>query len=326
MPRGACLFDNDDKSLGQLRKLRQSIWDPIVPLVQDCQTILYSPDASLARFPLAAFPGDRAGKFLIEDYSIALAPAPRMLAETFARQPTPAAPSTAKEADLLLVGNIDYDAAPGQDELSQQNQLGKESFGGELLTFERLKSAPKELQSLQNIFRQQFPAGKMLTLQEAAATESAFRHEVPRHSWVFVATHGFFAAPNILAALAVQDEQAGFDAAHAADHSGAMCGLAMAGAESAAQLDGDDGILTAYEISALDLRNVEMVILSGCETALGESTPGEGTMSLQRAFQVAGAGTTVASLWSVPDEENQGAYAPVSSQFMGKKNAESRSA
>ncbi len=205
----------------------------------------------------------------------------------------------------MLVGNIDYDAAPGQDEQSKQNQLNKESFGGELLTFQRLKSAPAELESLQNTFREQFPAGKVRTLQEGAATESAFRHEAPQHSLVFVATHGFFAAPNVVAALAVQDEQAGFDAAHAADHSGALCGLAMTGANQAAQADGDDGILTAYEVSALDLRNVDMVILSGCETALGESTPGEGAMSLQRAFQVAGAGTTVASLWSVPDEKTK---------------------
>ena len=46
-------------------------------------------------------------------------------------------------------------------------------------------------------------------------------------------------------------------------------------------------------------------VLSGCETALGENTPGEGAMSLQRAFQVAGARTTVASLWSVPDEKTK---------------------
>jgi CHAT domain-containing protein len=109
----------------------------------------------------------------------------------------------------------------------------------------------------------------------------------------------------VSAALAVQDELAGIDPLHAASHSGALCGLALAGANQAPQTDRDDGILTAYEVSALDLRHVDLVVLSGCETALGDSAPGEGAMSLQRAFQIAGAGTTVASLWSVPDEKTK---------------------
>ncbi len=102
--RAECLFDADDKSLGRLRKLRQLIWDPIAPRVQDCQTILYSPDASLARFPLAALPSDHPGRFLIEDYSIVLAPAPRMLAEMFARQPEPASQASGQGGGFIVGG------------------------------------------------------------------------------------------------------------------------------------------------------------------------------------------------------------------------------
>ena len=67
----------------------------------------------------------------------------------------------------------------------------------------------------------------------------------------------------------------------------------------------DDGIVTALEVADLDLSGVELVTLSACETGLGESSRGEGLQGLQRAFQVAGTQTVIASLWSVPDRATQ---------------------
>ena len=64
----------------------------------------------------------------------------------------------------------------------------------------------------------------------------------------------------------------------------------------------EDGILTADEIAFLPLAAVDLVVLSACETGLGETAGGEGLLGIQRAFQVAGARTTVASLWEVNDD------------------------
>ncbi len=123
---------------------------------------------------------------------------------------------------------------------------------------------------------------------------------------VHIATHGFYfpvekpsrkvmIGPNLL----LREDQ-----------SLQRCGLVFTGANHIWLADStipegiDDGILTGREISSLDLRGSDLVVLSACQTGVGEVT-GEGVFGLQRAFKKAGVGTLLMSLWEVNDEVTQ---------------------
>ena len=163
------------------------------------------------------------------------------------------------------------------------------------LEFEALPASGEEADQIAGVWRavQQAADGDsaaVLALRGEAASEAILKREAPGRRVIHLATHGFFL---------------GDDCPGGVERSSPLLlsGLALSGANrrGAAGAGGEDGILTAEEIAALDLSSVEWAVLSACNTGLGMVRAGEGVLGLRRAFQVAGAGSVVMSLWSVED-------------------------
>lgn len=150
-------------------------------------------------------------------------------------------------------------------------------------------------------------------LRGARASEAAFKAEAPGREVLHLATHGFMLGADCGAAGPGERGMGGLvgeGSGEAADSDTTatsllgVSGLVLAGANrrSAASTGADDGILSAEEIGALDLRGVRWAVLSACQTGLGEARSGEGILGLRRSLQVAGVRTVIMSLWSIDDE------------------------
>lgn len=125
---------------------------------------------------------------------------------------------------------------------------------------------------------------------------------------VHIATHGYFmqdAGESGTTLFGVNSEKASRNPLLRSGLILAGAGKYMEGTTSADISSNDNGVLTAYEAMNLDLEGTSLVILSACETGLGDIKSGEGVYGLQRAFQVAGADALIMSLWKVDDAATQ---------------------
>jgi CHAT domain-containing protein len=135
------------------------------------------------------------------------------------------------------------------------------------------------------------PGSRRKILRAGEATEAAVKG-LPPSRILHIATHGF-----LLDSATFGLEVAGYE------HALVKSGLALAGANRASQPAGrDDGLLTALEVSGLDLSATDLVVLSSCDSGAGSVTQGQGVLGLRRAFSLAGARSLLLTLWPVDDK------------------------
>jgi CHAT domain-containing protein len=278
-------------------------------LIADAQTVLVAPDGFLSKWSFAVQPGRKPGSYLIEDVAIGYVTSGRQVVEIFSD------PVRNDGHGLLAIGGVDYTADPGTSTTRLLAQAGLPGLSAQdRAGFTFLAGTEVESRDCAELFRQVFPTEPVTLLTGAAAQEGRLKQELTRrYRYLHLATHGFFASPERINALRLKVPPPASKPA-AATRAGQIpwaedlalleSGVVLAGAgrdPQAGQTSQEDGILTAEEVAALDLRGTELVTLSACDTALGQIARGQGVLGLQQAFAAAGARTLVTTLWPVDD-------------------------
>jgi CHAT domain-containing protein len=180
--------------------------------------------------------------------------------------------------------------------------LGFPDYGG---TAVALPGTKVELDGINKILKASGFTSEMR--QEKEASEKNLKG-IKAPSLMHIATHGYFLAD----AQVGNGNTLGVDAENAKNNPLLRSGLILANPtgqkQDTTKIDfgsTDNGVLTAYEAMNLDLDGTDLIILSACETGLGDVKAGEGVYGLQRAFLVAGANALVMSLWKVDDAATQ---------------------
>ena len=256
------------------REVAQSLIDPIETLVAGSRKVLIAADGELSVMPFAALV-DAQGRFLIDRFEITNFASGRDLLRLAERR--------ASRAPALILANPDFGAADGKAAPS----------------FAPLEGTAGEAKALGSLL----PGSRVLT--GSAATESAIK-SVHGPRVLHVATHGVFLDARSLAKAGPPDNRGVVMPMPAAPESAGRQALvrsflALAGANRPAAAGVEDGRLSALEAASLDLRGTQLVVLSACETGLGEVRSGDGVHGLRRALTMAGAESQVMSLWQVND-------------------------
>ncbi len=276
--------------------LKRLIWLPLEKYLEGAKVVLVSPDGVLGKVPFAALPGRRPGSYLIEDVAIAVVPVPSALPDL--TRPVPE--GERHPPSLLVVSGVDYDraaAARGGDG-TRSAPLGARQ------QWEPLPGAADEAAGVVTAYKARFKGGAE-ALGGTDAGKPAVTRALARVRYAHLATHGYFAPEAVRSALEPR-HRPGMEEREVTDwHPLLLSGLVLSGANKEPGPGEEDGILTALEVSEMDLTRLELAVLSACETGLGKEAGGEGLLGMQRAFQAAGARSVIASLWQVDDRATQ---------------------
>ncbi|NEO19175.1 MULTISPECIES: tetratricopeptide repeat protein [unclassified Moorena] len=280
------------------RKMDEKLMAKVRPLLGNSRRILLSPDSFLNLIPFEALV-DEDNRYLVESYGFTYLTSGRDLLRL--SNPNP------KLTQPVLLGAPDFDNSAQTTALGEENQIvatrSLRDFNPSEWGLSPLPGALEEVNAI----------AKMLGVEPllgAHANEAALK-QVTRPRILHIATHGFF------------QERPEKEEFTNGDNALLQSWLALAGIkDNKRENDHEDGIFTALEATGLNLSGTKLVVLSACNTGLGNISAGEGIYGLRRALVIAGSESQVISLWNVNDEATK--YLMVS-YYQGLKDNQGRS-
>jgi CHAT domain-containing protein/Tfp pilus assembly protein PilF len=308
------------------RAVDEKVFRPLRPLLGDVTRLLISPEGALNLIPFEALVDDRR-RYLVERYSISYLSSGRDLLRLQVARESQSGP--------LVVADPDF----GGRRQVEAMRLLKQKKG-------RLKDQAKEETPASAFSQFYFPAlpytavegealrellpGATLLTKRRASKEALEQTHSP--TILHIATHGFFLEglklPTTEERSPLKSDVAGSRRLRQVVEDGSgienpllRAGLALAGANE--HKVGDNGIMTALEVTGLNLWGTKLVTLSACDTGVGEVRSGDGVHGLRRALALAGAETQVMSLWPVSDRWTKGLMV---SYYRGLRRGEGRGA
>ncbi|WP_370088791.1 CHAT domain-containing protein [Ekhidna sp.] len=215
-----------------------------------------------------------------------------------------------RKSDEYLLNELSIVQISGGKQLLKDEQpstkndvllLGNPSFGP---GYDALPGTAVEIDLIENLVKEN--ELKPITIRAEMAQEDVLKRQVDNPKVLHISTHGYFLPDESHQKKVVVGERLDKVQVHPLLRSG----LVLSNPKRKPQdfmtpISGEDGLLTAYEVMNFQLEETDLVILSACETGLGDVKAGEGVFGLQRSFQVAGAGAIINSLWKVDDTATQ---------------------
>ena len=295
-------------------------WRPIANKLEEIKKVYFSPDGVFNQISLYTLKNPETKKFIIDELEIRLLTNTKDLLAVNTRN--------GDQGPSYLFGYPNYNMGIMDEQINSEDNSEERRIRGSAVDVQELTRGGSFPRGLRGNLLRYVSANNLLALLPGTQVEvqqiESLYQGIDKETVIFtdnealeenikkvkspevlhIATHGFFLENN------TEDLE---DTDAYVENPLLRSGLILAGANSfivAGQISDslklfEDGILTAYEAMNLSLDNTDLVVLSACETGLGEVKNGEGVYGMQRAFQVAGADAVIMSMWTVDDAATQ---------------------
>ena len=280
-------------------ELYRMIIEPLLPFIKGRRKLMVSPDGLINILPIQILPIPNQNQEMIDQYEITYIPVIRDILKYSTSEKVKGNPA-------VVVADPDFDY--------QNNKDDSEGI------FTRLPGTKEEGEVVAKLLKIVPITGKKAIKQNILKIESP--------TILHLATHGFF-LESLLNPKNQNEEGisnlSNFYKLRLLQNPLRRSGLALSGINAWSRglptdVSVDNGILSAEEIAQLDLRGTQLVVLSACETGLGNIEEGEGVIGMRRSFVISGAQGLIMSLWSIPDEQTKNLIVTMYSEILSRRD------